>query len=117
MCGGGYAPPTTARLFAGYALGSGLALHIIRPEGIAQNVKGTPTAGHSHRRTSGGKAAAALTGGPLGQSLCCGYSSAVNNSTFQAPSCKTLQAEDARRLMSHAASTSAQWDLLHLTRR
>ena len=60
MCGGGYAPPTAARLFPGYALGSGLALRIYwakgRTKGIAQNVKGTSTAGHSHRRTSGGKA-------------------------------------------------------------
>ena len=30
-----------------------------RTEGIAQNVKGTFTAGHSHRLTSGGKAEAA----------------------------------------------------------
>ncbi|MDQ1636873.1 MAG: hypothetical protein QOF62_212 [Pyrinomonadaceae bacterium] len=27
-----------------------------RIEGVAQNMKGTSTAGHSHRRTSGGKA-------------------------------------------------------------
>jgi hypothetical protein len=30
-------------------------------KGIAQNVKGIATAGHSHRLTSGGKAEAALT--------------------------------------------------------
>ena len=46
--------------FPGYALGSGLALRIYwaqgRTKGIAQKCKGTSTAGHSHRRTSGGKA-------------------------------------------------------------
>ena len=40
MCGGGYAPPTAARLFPGYAPGSGLALWIYwakgRTKGIAQ---------------------------------------------------------------------------------
>jgi hypothetical protein len=56
----------TARLFPGYAPGSGLALRIYwakgRNKGIAQNLKGTSTAGHSHRHTSGGKAEAAQTG-------------------------------------------------------
>jgi hypothetical protein len=44
----------------GYAPGSGLALRVYeakgRTKGIAQKVKGTSTAGHSHRRTSSGKA-------------------------------------------------------------
>ena len=64
MCGGGYAPPTAARLIPGYALGPGLALRIYwakgRTKGRSPNVKSISTAGHSHRRTSGGKAEAAL---------------------------------------------------------
>jgi hypothetical protein len=44
----------------GCAPGPGLALRIhwvkVYIKGIAQKVRGTPTAGHSHRLTSGGKA-------------------------------------------------------------
>ena len=71
MCGGGYAPPTAATLFTGYAPGPGLALRIYwakgRTKGVAQNVKRTSTAGQSHRLTSGGKAEA-TNGELLGQS-------------------------------------------------
>jgi len=60
MCGGGYAPPIASRsFFEGYAPNSGLALRFVGPkptEGTAQDIKGAPTAGHSHRRTSGGEA-------------------------------------------------------------
>jgi hypothetical protein len=60
MCGGGYAPPTVARLLPGYAPLSGLALRIYLAKdltkGVAQKCKGTSSAGPSHRRTSGGKA-------------------------------------------------------------
>ena len=43
MCGGGYAPPIAARLFPGYAPGSGLALRTYcakgPTKGIAQKCK------------------------------------------------------------------------------
>ena len=70
MCGGGYAPPTAAKSLPGYALVRAQPIEFIGPKGrtkgIAQKYKGTSTAGHSHRRTSGGKAKA-TKGGLLGQ--------------------------------------------------
>jgi hypothetical protein len=49
MCGGGYAPPTAATLYRGYATGSGLARRKYwakgRTEGIAQKCKGHPYGG------------------------------------------------------------------------
>ena len=65
MCGGGFAPPTAAKLFQGYASGPGLALWLYwaegRTKGIAQERKSISSAGHGHRRTSDGKAEAVPT--------------------------------------------------------
>ena len=59
-------PADNSQMNWGYALGTGLALQIYwangRTKGIAQNIKGTLTAGQSHRLTSGGKAESALGG-------------------------------------------------------
>jgi hypothetical protein len=61
MCGGGYAPPTAARLFPGYALGRAFAFGFIG-QGHSPKVKKSSTAGHSRRRTSDGKAEATMEG-------------------------------------------------------
>jgi hypothetical protein len=45
MCGGGYAPPTAARLISGYALGPNLALRIYWAKG---HTKGTAQRGKRH---------------------------------------------------------------------
>ena len=71
MCGGGCAPPTTARLLPGYAPGPGFVLPFYwakgRTRGIARNEQ-APLPGHSHRLISGGKAESASTVDFLGQS-------------------------------------------------
>jgi len=66
MCGGGYAPPTVASVFPGamplvWASPFGFIGPKAAPRAEPKNVKGTSMAGHSHRRTSGGKAEAAPT--------------------------------------------------------
>ena len=59
MCGGGCVPPKAAGLVLGYARIRAKPIDLLgrkMHQGHSPNVKRTFTAGHSHRRTSGGKA-------------------------------------------------------------